>query len=231
MYLLRMNEALEGDYPAVAHFLGDRRVRRPRRATTSQVHPSRSYTFNRLGERFPSSSATRAAAPPRRSPRTSRASSSRSPRSSTRRESPAWPAEAIERMPQDAWPAAVLEPDRGLPPPLVRVSGQRVPAVGQGRRPRPPGAPAAAPRSSPSTARTTRSGGSTSASPRTSSCAPSRRAVRSARPSRRRPEDSRATPASRSSAGCATGSPRACSSRSADPPRNLLSAPGIQAEP
>ena len=52
MYLLRMIEALEGDYPAVAHLMGEdafaelvtRYVR---------VHPSVSYTFNRLGPGFP----------------------------------------------------------------------------------------------------------------------------------------------------------------------------------
>ena len=52
MYLLRMIEALEGDFPAVAHFLGDEDFAE---AVTRYVaaHPSTSYTFNRLGERFP----------------------------------------------------------------------------------------------------------------------------------------------------------------------------------
>jgi hypothetical protein len=53
MYLLRMAEALESDYPALAHFLGERRwtalvrdyVERP---------PSRSHTLNVLGRSLPS---------------------------------------------------------------------------------------------------------------------------------------------------------------------------------
>jgi hypothetical protein len=48
MYLLRMAEALESDYPALAHFFGETRwpalVRDYLRA-----HPSRSYTLNVLG--------------------------------------------------------------------------------------------------------------------------------------------------------------------------------------
>ena len=49
MYLLRMIEALEGDYPAVAHFLGDEEFAE---LVTRYVaaHPSTSYTFNRLGD-------------------------------------------------------------------------------------------------------------------------------------------------------------------------------------
>ena len=54
MYLLRMIEALEGDYPAVAHFLGDEEFAD---VVTQYVaaHPSSSYTFNRLGTGFPES--------------------------------------------------------------------------------------------------------------------------------------------------------------------------------
>ena len=78
MYLLRMVEALENDFPAVAHLLGDdafagarHALRRPR---TRRV----SYTFNRLGRRaFRSSCATseRASASEalRRGPRAPRA--------------------------------------------------------------------------------------------------------------------------------------------------------------
>jgi hypothetical protein len=48
MYLLRMAEALESDYPALAHYLGDERWRDVVRNYVS-AHPSRSYTLNRLG--------------------------------------------------------------------------------------------------------------------------------------------------------------------------------------
>ncbi len=52
MYPLRMREALETDYPALAHFLGDERFEALVRAYV-QVHPSRSFTLNRLGDHLP----------------------------------------------------------------------------------------------------------------------------------------------------------------------------------
>ena len=52
MYLLRMAEALESDYPALAHFLGG-----PRWTALVRdyllAHPSRSYTLNVLGRSLP----------------------------------------------------------------------------------------------------------------------------------------------------------------------------------
>jgi hypothetical protein len=51
MYLLRMVEALETDYPALQHFLGPQDFR-ALVAGYVQVHPSRSYTLNRLGDHF-----------------------------------------------------------------------------------------------------------------------------------------------------------------------------------
>ena len=52
MYLLRMIEALEGDYPAVAHLLGtDAFADLVTRYV--ETHPSVSYTFNRLGGGLP----------------------------------------------------------------------------------------------------------------------------------------------------------------------------------
>lgn len=53
MYLLRMQEALQSDYPAVAWFLGEQRFERLVRDYV-QRHPSRSYTLNRLGDHLPS---------------------------------------------------------------------------------------------------------------------------------------------------------------------------------
>lgn len=52
MYLLRMAEALESDYGALAHFLGPRRWRELVRAYVA-AHPSRSYTLNALGRQLP----------------------------------------------------------------------------------------------------------------------------------------------------------------------------------
>ncbi len=52
MYLPRMLEALESDYPGLAHCLGERGWRRLARAYLS-AHPSRSYSLNVLGRRLP----------------------------------------------------------------------------------------------------------------------------------------------------------------------------------
>lgn len=52
MYLLRMYDALESDYPVLARRLGERRFWK---LVSDYVaaHPSRSYTLNRLGDRLP----------------------------------------------------------------------------------------------------------------------------------------------------------------------------------
>ncbi|HSB62367.1 MAG TPA: DNA-binding domain-containing protein, partial [Vicinamibacteria bacterium] len=52
MYPLRMVEALESDYPALAHHLGDDAFRQLVVGYV-QAHPSRSYTLNRLGDHLP----------------------------------------------------------------------------------------------------------------------------------------------------------------------------------
>jgi hypothetical protein len=57
MYLLRMEEALAIDYPALKHFLGaDEFMRLVARYV--DVYPSRSYTLNRLGDHIPEYIAT-----------------------------------------------------------------------------------------------------------------------------------------------------------------------------
>lgn len=63
MYLLRMYDALQFDYPALEHFLGERGFRDLVRDYV-QVFPSRSYTLNRLGDHLPEF--LRAASVPRR---------------------------------------------------------------------------------------------------------------------------------------------------------------------
>jgi hypothetical protein len=52
MYMLRMIEALTVDYAAVAEFLGEHSFEHLVRDYVQQF-PSRSYTFNRLGDSFP----------------------------------------------------------------------------------------------------------------------------------------------------------------------------------
>jgi hypothetical protein len=52
MYLIRMEEALASDYPALKHFLGDEGFFDLVRDYV-QVHPSRSFSLNPLGQHFP----------------------------------------------------------------------------------------------------------------------------------------------------------------------------------
>jgi hypothetical protein len=52
MYLGRLSEVLEGDYPGVRHFLGEEKFQALVESYVD-AHPSRSYTLNRLGDRFP----------------------------------------------------------------------------------------------------------------------------------------------------------------------------------
>jgi hypothetical protein len=52
MYPLRMYDTLAGDYPGLEHFLGHGAFHDLVRAYT-RVHPSRSYTLNRLGDHLP----------------------------------------------------------------------------------------------------------------------------------------------------------------------------------
>jgi len=52
MYLLRMHDALESDYYALAHFLGDDGFRDLVRDYV-QAFPSRSFSLNRLGDHLP----------------------------------------------------------------------------------------------------------------------------------------------------------------------------------
>ena len=52
MYLIRMGEALEFDYPTLRKYLGEERFAELVKAYVA-VHPSRSYTLNRLGDALP----------------------------------------------------------------------------------------------------------------------------------------------------------------------------------
>jgi len=52
MYLTRMVEALEFDYPGLAHLMGHMRFHQLVKGYVA-AHPSRSYTLNRLGDHLP----------------------------------------------------------------------------------------------------------------------------------------------------------------------------------
>ena len=210
MYLLRMVEALEGDYPAVAHLLGDEEFAD---LVTRYVaaHPSRSYTFNRLGDRFPEF--VRASQGIRRKAFVADLARLElaSPRSSTRRESP-----ALAGRRDRAHPAGGL--GRGGAPSDRRPfasARSRIPSTRTSSRSRttttiiPP--TGARPTWSPSGAKNYEVWRLDLTKPAYDFLGRSRRAGRSARPSRRRRGGSRAPRATSSSAGCATGSPRECS--------------------
>jgi Putative DNA-binding domain len=115
MYLLRMVEALENDFPAVAHFLGNDVFAALVTAYVT-AHPSRSYTLNRLGDRFPGF--VRSSEVPGVRRKAFVADLARLEALVTEvfdaPESPAWPAEEIARIPQDAWTRAVLRPIEAL---------------------------------------------------------------------------------------------------------------------
>jgi hypothetical protein len=113
MYLLRMIEALENDFPAVAHLLGGEDFAE---LVTRYVaaHPSRSYTLNRLGDRFPEF--IRASGGIRRKAFVADLARLESLVTEVfdAPESPAWPAEEIARVPEAAWPGVVLRPSAAL---------------------------------------------------------------------------------------------------------------------
>jgi hypothetical protein len=107
MYLLRMEEALESDYPGLQHLLGPRRFFALVREYV-QVHPSVSYSLNRLGDFFPDF-VGRAEGLPRRAfchdlARLELAVA----QVFDGEESPVLASEAIARVPEDAWERARL---------------------------------------------------------------------------------------------------------------------------
>ncbi len=109
MYLLRMAEALESDYPALAHFLGPRRFSALVRDYV-QAHPSTSFTLNRLGDHLPAF-VERSASLPRRAfchdlARLERAVA----QVFDAEESAALTAERIAAVPAESWERARLRP-------------------------------------------------------------------------------------------------------------------------
>jgi hypothetical protein len=109
MYPLRMAEALQSDYPGLAHFLGEQRWARLVREYVSD-HPSRSYTLNVLGRYLPDWLGTHG-------PRRRRGFCHDLARlewavveAFDADESPRLAPGAIESLPPDAWAAARLVP-------------------------------------------------------------------------------------------------------------------------
>lgn len=109
MYLLRMQEALETDYPGLAKFLGaDEFFRLISRYV--DLYPSRSYTLNRLGDQLPVFLETIADI---RKPEFCRELARLElllTQVFDEQETPALTAEQIGAVPQDAWERAVLRP-------------------------------------------------------------------------------------------------------------------------
>lgn len=113
MYPLRMEEALEADYPALQRFLGDDAFRHLVRDYV-KAFPSRSYTLNRLGDHLPAFVRT---APGLRH-RGFCHDLARLELAMTEvfdeAETPALSAEAVAAVPADAWPGLRLRPVAAL---------------------------------------------------------------------------------------------------------------------
>jgi hypothetical protein len=109
MYLLRMVEALEYDYPTLKHYLGQESFEELVREYV-QVHPSRSYTLNRLGDHLPEYLETRHDW----ADSGFLADLARFERAITEvfdeAESPVLTAEELQSVPTEAWESARLKP-------------------------------------------------------------------------------------------------------------------------
>jgi hypothetical protein len=113
MYLRRMAEALESDYPALAHFLGEERWRR---LVSDYVasHPSTTYTLNALGQRLPDWLRARGDVPSRGFCRDLARLEWAVAESFDAEEAPRLGAGAIESLPPGEWPCVRLVPSPAL---------------------------------------------------------------------------------------------------------------------
>jgi hypothetical protein len=110
MYLLRMVEALEGDYPAVRHFLGEEQFSDLVREYV-QRYPSRSYTLNRLGDHLPRFFLSAPGGRPHAAFLHDLASAELAVTEAfDEEESPVLDAEALRAVPEEAWAGARLQP-------------------------------------------------------------------------------------------------------------------------
>lgn len=110
MYLLRMEEALAIDYPALKHFLGAEEFTRLV-AQYVDVFPSRSYTLNRLGDHLPEFVRTLTTLPKKKE---FCADLARLEYTLTQvfdaLETPALRGEVVQAVPEEAWETARLKP-------------------------------------------------------------------------------------------------------------------------
>jgi hypothetical protein len=109
MYLLRMEEALAIDYPALLHFLGPRRFRDLVRDYVASF-PSRSYTLNRLGDHLPAFILTASGLRHRPFCHDLARVELAMTEVFDEAETPALSAEAVAAVPAEAWAAARLRP-------------------------------------------------------------------------------------------------------------------------
>ena len=109
MYLLRMEEALSSDYPAIKQYLGDEEFMRLV-ARYVEVYPSRSYTLNRLGDHFPEFVSTVDDLPKKDFCHALARLEYALTGVFDAGETPPLTPEAVQAVPQDAWETARLKP-------------------------------------------------------------------------------------------------------------------------
>ncbi len=109
MYLLRMEEALAIDYPALKHFLGDDEFMRLVERYV-ELFPSRSYTLNRLGDHFPQFLATLDDLPKKEFCRELASLEFALTMVFDAAETPRLAPEAVRAVPGEAWETARLKP-------------------------------------------------------------------------------------------------------------------------
>jgi hypothetical protein len=124
MYLLRMEEALQSDYPGLQHFLGPERFRRLV-ADYVQAYPSRSYTLNRLGDHLPAFLRTCRSVPRPAFCADLATLELAMTEAFDAEETPSLTAEDVAPIPADAWAGAVLRPVASL-----RLVALRYPVAG-----------------------------------------------------------------------------------------------------
>jgi len=109
MYLLRMEEALGIDFPALKHFLGDDEFMKLV-ARYTDAHPSRSYTFNRFGDHMVDFLESQDELPKRDFCHALARLEFALTKVFDANETPAMTPEAVRAVPQDAWETARLKP-------------------------------------------------------------------------------------------------------------------------
>jgi Putative DNA-binding domain len=113
MYLLRMVEALESDYPAIRHFLGEEAFEELVRDYVER-YPSRSYTLNRLGDHMPRFFLDEPDRPHAAFLHELAATELAVTQTFDEEESPVLDAEALHSVPETRWATLRLRPIRAL---------------------------------------------------------------------------------------------------------------------